>query len=192
MTGGIGSGKTTVAKVFELLGVPVYYADLRAKSIIDEIPAVKESIIRHFGEQSFVSGKYNRSFISSIVFNNPEKLKLLNDIVHPFTLADANEWMKKQSAPYSIKEAALIFESGSNLALDKVIGVSSPIELRVKRVSERDGITPAEVMKKIELQMPEYEKMQKCDYHIMNDEHKLMIPQIMELHQSLLALSASF
>ena len=189
MTGGIGSGKTTVARIFEQLGIPVYYADARAKSIIEENAEVRQSIIHHFGENSFRDGIYDRGYMSSIVFNNPERLKLLNDIVHPFTISDATDWMKKQSAPYAIKEAALIFESGSDKHLDKVIGVSAPLESRVKRVMQRDGISEMDVLKKMNLQMGEDEKMKRCDYIIRNDETEMVIPQVLKLHELLFSLT---
>jgi dephospho-CoA kinase len=191
LTGGIGSGKTTVAKIFEQLGTPVYYADMRAKSIIEENEMVRDAIIRTFGEQSFVDGKYNRSYISSIVFNDIEKLSLLNQIVHPAAIADAAEWMKKQNAPYVIKEAALLFESGSHKHLDKIIGVTSPTHLRLKRTASRDQISEEEVMKKIALQMPDEEKMAKCDYIVTNNEKEMLIPQVLQLHETFIALSNS-
>jgi dephospho-CoA kinase len=191
LTGGIGSGKTTVAKIFEQLGTPVYYADMRAKSIIEEDEMVRNAIISNFGEQSFVDGKYNRSYISSIVFNDAEKLLQLNQIVHPAAIADAAEWMKKQNAPYVIKEAALLFESGSHKHLDKIIGVTSPTHLRMKRTASRDQISEEEVMKKIALQMPNEEKMAKCDYIVTNNEKELILPQVLKLHEAFISLSIS-
>jgi dephospho-CoA kinase len=191
LTGGIGSGKTTIAKIFEQLGTPVYYADLRAKSIIEEDGMVRNAIIRTFGEQSFMDGKYNRSYISSIVFNDVEKLSLLNQIVHPAAIADAAAWMEKQNSSYVIKEAALLFESGSHKHLDKIIGVTSPTHLRLKRTALRDGISEEEVMKKIELQMPDEEKMALCDFVVVNNEKDMMLPQVLQLHSVLMELSNS-
>ena len=113
ITGGIGSGKSTVAKIFEVLGVPVYYADAAARRLMNEDDEIRQNLIKHFGPDSYKDGKLNRSYVSSIVFNNKEKLELLNQLTHPATIRDANEWMQKQNAPYTLKEAALIFESGS-------------------------------------------------------------------------------
>ena len=113
LTGGIGSGKTIVARIFGILGIPVYYADDRTKILMNTNPAVRESIITHFGEQSYTGNELNRSYLASIVFNDKEKLDLLNALTHPVTINDAEEWMQKQSAPYALKEAALLFESGS-------------------------------------------------------------------------------
>lgn len=191
MTGGIGSGKTTVAKIFEQLGTPIYYADMRAKSIIEEDDVTRNAIIRTFGEKSFVDGEYNRSFISSIVFNDVEKLLLLNQIVHPAVISDAAAWMEKQNSPYVVKEAALLFESGSHNQLDKIIGVTSPMHLRIERTALRDGISEDEVLKKIELQMPDEKKMAMCDFVIINNEQELVIPQVLQLHNTLFALSNS-
>lgn len=181
LTGGMGSGKSVVAKVFEILGIPVYYADDAAKRLMNTDAVLKKAIIRNFGEECYKDGLLDRHCLASIVFNNKEKLDLLNSLTHPATIADANEWMKKQKAPYIIKEAALLFESGAEKGLDYVIGISSPLPLRIKRVMQRDGLTEAEVMKRIEKQMDEKEKMKRCDYVIINNEKQLILPRIIEL-----------
>jgi dephospho-CoA kinase len=181
ITGGIGSGKSTVAKIFGLLGIPVFYADDAAKKLMNEDEDLKAKIIRAFGTDSYSSGILNRPFIAAKVFNNPAQLALLNSIVHPATIADADKWMQKQNAPYAIKEAALIFESGAEKWLNKVIGVSAPAPLRIQRVMQRDGITADEVTARLNKQMDEDEKMQLCDYVIKNDEQELLIPQVLKL-----------
>lgn len=181
LTGGMGSGKSVVAKVFEILGIPVYYADDAAKRLMNTDAVIKKAIIRNFGDECYKDGLLDRHCLASIVFNNKEKLDLLNSLTHPATIADANEWMKKQKAPYIIKEAALLFESGAEKGLDYVIGISSPLPLRIKRVMQRDGLTEAEVMKRIEKQMDEKEKMKRCDYVIINNEKQLILPRIIEL-----------
>ncbi len=188
LTGGIGSGKSTVAKVFEALGIPVYYADDETKRLMNEDAGLKEKIIEHFGKESYVNGELNRVYISSIVFNDKGKLELLNSLTHPATIHHAEEWMKKQTSAYAIKEAALIFESGSDKQLDKVIGVYAPEELRIERVMKRDGVSREEVLKRISRQMNEDEKMQRCDFVIRNDEQQLLLPQVMKLHEELLFL----
>ena len=189
LTGGIGCGKSTVAKIFEQLNVPVYYADNQAKRIIETDAEVRQQIIQLFGTESFLEGKYNRAFISKVAFQQPSLLQALNAIVHPLTIADAMGWMKKQEAPYVIKEAALIFESGSEKELDGVIGVWSPLPLRVNRVMHRDGIDEVEVMRKINNQMPEEEKMSRCNFTLNNNETEMLIPQVLKLHEKLLKLS---
>ena len=189
LTGGIGSGKTTVAKIFELLDIPVYYADIEAKRIMNEDPQLRQDIIRHFGAKSYTAKELDRSYIASIVFNDKSKLDVLNSLVHPATIRDGNNWMKKQVSPYSIKEAALIFESGVQEHLDYVIGVSAPIELRVKRSMLRDAVTAESVKARMNKQMDEDTKLSLCDFIIHNDEEQPVIPQVLALHDKLLALS---
>jgi len=188
LTGGIGSGKTTVAKIFQVLGIPVYYADDVAKKLMNTDASLKEAIIKHFGAQAYRNGELDRKYMASVVFNDTAKLKLLNSLTHPATIRDAEEWMRQlaesggQNAPYIIKEAALLFESGANKSVDKVIGVYAPRPLRIKRVMKRDGVTEEEVIKRISRQMDEEEKMKCCDYVITNNEEQLLLPQVMELH----------
>ena len=185
LTGGIGSGKSTVAKIFEVLGIPVYYADDAAKRLMNEDKNLQEEIIRHFGAESYIHGKLNRGYISSLVFNNREKLELLNALTHPAVMHDSEEWIKRQTSPYTIREAALIFESGIHKQLDYVIGVSAPEELRVERVMQRDHVSEDEVKKRMKNQMDENEKMKLCDFVLYNNEEQLLMPQVLELHQKL-------
>lgn len=190
LTGGIGSGKTTVAKIFEVLGVPVYYADAAAKRLMNEDPAIRMKIIAEFGERAYTSnGILERSYISSIVFTNPEKLAVLNAISHPATIQDGADWMSKQSTPYSLKEAAIIFETGSEKYLDYVIGVSSPLAIRIQRIALRDKLTEEEILKRMERQMDEEEKMKRCHFLIHNDDQHLLIPAVLALHEQLLQLA---
>lgn len=181
LTGGIGSGKSTVAKIFETLGIPVYYADDASKRLMSENEELKNSIQQHFGKEAYTDGKLNRKHLSSLVFNNPEKLALLNSIVHPATIKDAEKWMQKQTAPYAIKEAALIFESGSQEHLDKVIGVYAPAAIRIQRVMQRDNASREEAIRRMNKQINEEIKMRLCDYVVTNDEQQLLIPQVLEL-----------
>lgn len=189
LTGGIGSGKTTVAKIFETLGIPVYYADDAAKRIMNEDAALREAIQQNFGEESYTNNTLNRSYLASVVFGSAEKLALLNKLVHPLTIADSEAWMQLQTGPYAIKEAALIFESDVWKDLDKVIGVSSPIELRLQRTMERDVANREAVQARISKQMDEEEKMKRCDFVLYNDETQLLIPQVLALHEKLIAVA---
>lgn len=189
ITGGIGSGKTTVAKIFEVLGIPVYDADAASKRLMNTDGGLMKSIRDNFGEQAYNAEGLDRAYIAAIVFNNPEKLALLNSIVHPPTIADADDWLNSQTTPYTIKEAALLFESGSYKHLDKVIGVFSPLELRIERVMSRDNITREQVQARIDKQMPDNEKMRLCDYVITNDDTQLVIPQVLKLHEQFLEMS---
>jgi dephospho-CoA kinase len=188
LTGGIGSGKTTVAKIFELLDVPVYYADDEAKRIMNGDVALKKEIQKHFGEEAYINGELNRSYLASKVFNDKNKLALLNSLVHPATLSDADEWFNKQTTNYAIKEAALIFEAGSK-NLDHVIGVYAPAELRIKRSMERDGVNREKVIERMNRQMDEETKMKLCDFILKNDEQELLIPQVLALHEKLVAIA---
>ena len=190
LTGGIGSGKSTVARVFTVLGIPVYYADAAAKELMNTDKDLQSSIRQHFGEESYVNGQLNRSYISSIVFNSKEKLELLNALTHPATIAYANRWMQQQKADYSIKEAALIFESGSGEHLDYIIGVYAPKALRIQRVMHRDNITADEVRKRMDRQLDEEMKMKLCDFVLYNNEQELLTPQILALHDQLTTLAS--
>jgi len=189
LTGGIGSGKTTVARIFELLGIPVYYADDAAKRIMNEDAELKTVIQQQFGKEVYANGELNRAYLSAKVFTDPFQLEILNSLVHPATIRDAAKWMNRQKAPYTIKEAALIFESGSSELLDYVIGVYAPSQLRIKRTMERNHLDYDEVKQRMEKQLDENLKMKLCDFVIYNDEEHLLIPQVMELHQKLLSLS---
>lgn len=190
LTGGIGSGKTTVAKALEVLGVPVYYADEAAKELMYTNELLKQQLILHFGRETyFDNGQLNRKHLSSIVFNNKEKLELLNSLVHPATIADAKEWFSKQQSPYVVKEAALLFESGTAEGLDYIIGVTAPAALRIKRVMDRDGVTADEVKRRMTNQVDEALKMKLCDFVLHNNEQELLLPQVLALHNELIKRS---
>lgn len=190
LTGGIGSGKTTVAKVFEVLGIPVYYADNAAKQLMNNDEALKQQLIASFGKETyFDNGELNRKHLSSIVFADKEKLALLNSLVHPATIAHAQQWFSKQTAAYVVKEAALLFESGTAEGLDYVIGVTAPFTVRLKRVIDRDAVTAEEVKRRMANQIDEQLKMKLCDFVLHNNEQQLLLPQITALHEKLITLS---
>ena len=197
LTGGIGSGKSTIAKVFENLGVPIFDADASAKQIMNTSSAIKEKLIETFGPEVYTlqnnhqgeveSSSLNRSFLSKIVFADPAKLELLNAIVHPITIKAAMDWAAAQTAPYVIKEAALFFESGSSLGTYKIIGVSAPKAVRIHRVMKRDNCTKEEVEKRMANQIEDSLKMKLCDWVIINDDQQLVLPQVVALHQQILS-----
>lgn len=189
LTGGIGSGKSTIARIFEILGIPVYYADTAAKRIMHSDPALRKQIISAFGAEAYSGDQLNRQYLAQEVFNDDKKLAKLNSLVHPATIRDAEEWMTKQATAYAIKEAALIFESGSEKHLNYVIGVSAPLELRIKRTLLRDKISRAEVLRRIQQQMNEDEKMSRCNFIVYNNEIQPVLPQVILLHEKLLALA---
>ena len=186
ITGGIGSGKSTVAGIFSVLGIPVYNSDDASKRLMAEDENLKRNIIASFGESSYVNGMLNRKYLAAQVFEDSKKLALLNSLVHPATINDARQWMEKQKSVYVIKEAALIFESGSNEFLDFVIGVQSPRELRIERALKRDNVTREEIEARMKLQMDEDEKMKRCNFIIVNDEQQMLIPQVLSLHEKFL------
>jgi dephospho-CoA kinase len=185
ITGGIGSGKSTVARIFGVLGIPVYDADAAAKLIMNRDEGLKAQLATHFGTDLYVSGQLDRALLASRVFANPDKLALLNSLVHPVTIADAARWMLEQQGSYALKEAALIFESGSQQDLDYVIGVYAPEALRIRRAMQRDGVTREQVKARMRQQIPDSIKMRLCDWVIVNDEQQAVIPQVLHIHHTL-------
>ncbi len=190
ITGGIGSGKTTVCKIFETLGIPVYYADDRAKWLMVNDPELVEGIRKAFGEEAYTAeGALNRAYLAKTAFGDPEKLAKLNSLVHPAVFRDGSEWHHAQTgAPYTLREAALLFESGSYKAIDKMIVVTAPIDLRLQRVMERDNVPEAAVRARMEQQWPEEEKVKRADYLVHNDGEQLLLPQVLDIHRRLCAL----
>jgi dephospho-CoA kinase len=189
ITGGIGSGKSTVARLFEVLGIPVYYADNAAKRLMNEDPGLKDKILGYFGPEAYRDGSLDRKFIASQVFSNRQKLDYLNSIVHPATIQDGILWMENQQSPYAIREAALIFESGVARDLDAVIGVSAPQPLRIQRAMTRDQVSREEVLGRMSEQLEESLKMRLCNYIIYNDETRSVIQQVVALHQKFLEMA---
>lgn len=189
ITGGIGSGKTTVCKIFETLGIPVYYADERAKYLMSHDQELIAGITTLFGPEAYLEPQVlNRVYIAQHAFNDPEKLAQLNALVHPAVARDGLEWQAAQiDAPYTLKEAALLFESGSYRALDQIIVVTAPLELRIQRVMARDAAKREAVEARISKQMPEEEKVKLADFVIYNDGVGALIPQVLAIHRGLLA-----
>lgn len=187
ITGGIGSGKTTTCRIFEQLGIPVYYADDRAKALMVEDDALASAIRSLLGEQAYhPDGSLNRAYVASKVFGDTGLLQGLNDLVHPAVAEDGHAWHQRQrDVPYTLKEAALLFESGSYKALDKIITVTAPKELRLQRVMERDGSRAEEVRARMNQQMPEKEKVALADFVICNDGRQSLVQQVVEVHRQL-------
>lgn len=190
ITGGIGSGKTFACKLFELMGVPVYDADNRAKKLMSSNKSLKKSIINLLGKEAYFSnGRLNRKFIAQNVFKNAILLNELNALVHPAVALDGEEWFKKAKQaghPYAIKEAALLIESQSYKLLDKLILVTAPLEVRVSRVIKRDKTTRENVLSRISKQMDDEEKRKYADYIIENDGEKSVIEQVIKIHEDLI------
>ena len=187
ITGGIGSGKTTVCKMFEVLGIPVYYADARAKALMTEDPILVAQIKDLLGKKVYQKdGSLDRKRIAKIVFNDKEKLTQLNSLVHPAVAIDGENWHKSQTdVSYTLKEAALLVESGSYKSMDYLISVWAPKELRIERVQIRDNTSREEVEARIDKQVPEIEKLKAADLVIINDENSSLIEQVMKIHKLL-------
>tara|TARA_B100000614_G_C14406837_1_gene436086 strand:+ start:217 stop:801 length:585 start_codon:yes stop_codon:yes gene_type:complete len=185
LTGGIGSGKTTVAMIFAQLGVPIYSSDDRAKYLMLNNQLLRKSLITLFGDDVIINEVLNRSYIASKVFSNPEDLFKLNSLVHPFVQNDFEAWVASQSSNYVIKESAIIFETGVNKLLDKVILVESPKNLKVARIMFRDRIKEEEVFNRMSKQWSDNQKRTIADYVIKNDEKCSLINQVLKLHDVL-------
>lgn len=190
ITGGIGSGKSLVCRIFQCLGISVYDADSRAKSLMTTDGILISQIRKVFGDLSYhADGSLNRKYLGESVFNNPEQLQTLNKLVHPRVGEDYRQWVEENGREtYVIKEAALLFEAGSAKALDKIIVVCAPEDVKVSRVLKRDPHrSEADVRAIIQNQMPDEEKRKRANYVIFNDDSQLVIPQVLSLHQQFLS-----
>lgn len=187
ITGNIGSGKSTITRIFALLGIPIYDADSRAKWLMNNRADLIDGIKEMFGNEAYLSDlSLNRKFIASIAFHDKSKIEALNSLIHPAVAADFLTWSNSQIAPYTIKEAALLIESKSYLDLDDLILVKCPIEIRVERTIKRDLLTRNAVEARINNQMSEEEKIPFSKYFINNDGSELLIPQVLKIHINIL------
>ena len=192
ITGGIGSGKSIICRIFQSLGVPVYDADSRAKWIVNHHPNLRKELIAEFGSETYdADGNYNRAYIAQQVFNDGHRVKVLNHLIHPKVGQDFIDWTSQNAeAPYLLKEAALMFEAGSYLALQKVITVFAPVEVRLKRILKRDPFRSEDQIKAIfDKQLAEEEKIKRADFVVHNDDQHLVIPQVLALHAQFLKLA---
>jgi dephospho-CoA kinase len=188
VTGNIGSGKTMVCRIFEMLGIPVYYADTEARKLMETDPELKQAIREAFGPRSYIDDRLHRTWLADKVFSNPAQLALLNELVHPKVQASVQTWFQAQAAfPYAIEEAALLVESGGHAFLDKLILVKAPIAIRLQRVMARDHVSARQVRLRMDRQMPEEDKLALADFIIHNDNSNMLLPQVCEIHQKLLS-----
>lgn len=187
ITGGIGSGKSLICKIFSTINIPVYDADSQAKYLINNDLSLKNSIKNLLGENAYTpTGEYNRAWVASQVFNNPDLLKKLNSLVHPCVHEDAHDWVKKFSnSPFLLYEAALMKAAGDNNFFDKVIVVNAPIDLRIKRIQARDNRSEQEIKDIMTRQISDEERLKIADYVIENDDKKAVLSQVLELYEVL-------
>jgi len=192
ITGGIGSGKSTVCRVFETFGIPVFYADAVAKSIMVTDHILVTGLKETFGQESYDdSGKLNNKHIAAIVFNDKDQLARLNALVHPAVFRAFDAWIETipPNTPYILKEAALLFESGSYKLCDKSVLVTAPASVKIKRVMDRDGVSAGQVEARMDKQMSDDEKSKMADFLIRNDGSQSVIHQVLELHHQFLNLT---
>lgn len=186
LTGGIGSGKTTVAKVFETLGVPVYYSDIWAKIITVSDKNVISSLVAEFGKDVYFSdGEINKPFLSKLIFDNKDSREKINNIIHPAVAKHFEEWVKDNETigkEYVIKEAAILFESGADKQVDKIITVVTDVEQRIQRLIKRDSNSREEILRKIKAQISDEEKIKLSDFIIKNNDEDMVLPQILEIN----------
>lgn len=187
LTGGIGSGKTLISRIFEKLGVPVYYADSSARKLMNSDAGLKDGIVKLFGGQAYDKDGLNRIYLANKVFGDPERLARLNMLVHPVVRQDFNRWVEEQSgAPYVIEEAAILFESGASKEMNLSVLVYAPQELRVSRVMHRDGLDREAVLRRMSHQLSEEELRNLADHVLINDGKEMILPQVVELHKMIL------
>ncbi len=185
LTGGIGSGKTIVAEVFKKLGIPVYNSDTEAKKLMNSDTDIISKLKMIFGYEIYENNILNRRKLAEIIFNNKNKLNTVNSIVHPAVKKHFNIWIKKQTSPYIIKETAILFEAGINKDVKKIISVISPKKIRINRITARDNTSKKDIIQRINNQSTDEYKIKRSDFIIYNDEKKLILPQILDIHEKL-------
>lgn len=188
ITGGIGSGKTSVCKVFHVFGIPTFSADPAAREILDNDEGIKKRINSIAGKDLYTRGLLDRSALATLIFNDSALLAKVNELVHPAVFENFRKWAFSQDAPYVIMEAAILFESGANMLVDKVATVIAPIGQRIQRVIQRNNLTREQVMERIRNQMDDEQRIKLSDYVINNSEKDLIIPAVLKVHEDILKL----
>lgn len=184
LTGGIGSGKSTVVKIFSILGVPCYIADERSKALLDQKKELKEKLISAFG-QIYNGEKIDRQAFANIIFKSDTKRQLANEIIHPYVREDYAEWMARQNSPYVIQEAAILFETGANTLFDKTILITAPEQIRIKRIQKRDQASIEEIKSRLDAQWSDSKKIPLAEFIVINDEQCSLVEQVLKIHQEL-------
>ncbi len=190
LTGGIGSGKSTITQIFCQLKIPIYEADTASKRIIDTDSELQKELIKLLGNEVMNESRINRRFMALKIFNNKELLKKVNALIHPAVGNDFEKWLKKQNPPYVIKEAAILFESGAHKQCDKIVVVAAtPQEMRINRIVKRGNVSREEAIIRMNNQWPEEQKVKKADYVIYNDGGQSIIKQVISIHESIIRQS---
>lgn len=185
LTGGIGSGKTTVARVFRTLGIPVFEADAAGRALLADDREVKAAVVARFGQDVLREGHIDRAALARIVFTDQQALKDLNAIIHPAVRVAFKQWSGTQVAPYVLMEAAILAESGGAKHMDRIVVVTAPEDLRIHRVMQRDGVEEETVRTRLANQISEAERLKTADHVIMNDDMRLVIPQVLAVHTAI-------
>jgi dephospho-CoA kinase len=189
VTGGIGSGKTTVCRIFNVLGIPVFSADMEAKVIMDSDEPVMKKINALTGRDMYSAGSLDRIKMAMLIFNDRELLEKINKIIHPEVMKRFQEWEKLQDTAYVILEAAILFESGASKILDRVITVTAPVEERINRVVQRNKLTREQVIERVNNQSDDLYKTSLSDYVISNSENDMIIPAVLRIHKEMIKLA---
>ena len=181
LTGGIGSGKSTVSRLFETMGIPIYTADTESKKLINISPKIREQLMAKFGEQLYKNGEVDKAMLASLIFGNEENLRYANSVIHPVVFDDFRQWAEQQTQPFVVIESAILFDSGFYKSVDVIVNVSAPLEMRIRRVEERDKVSRKSIEARINSQMSEEERNRLSDYTIFNDERQALLPQVEKL-----------
>jgi dephospho-CoA kinase len=189
VTGGIGSGKTTVCRIFRVLGVPVFVADAAAREVMNNDPGIRDRINSIAGKDLYSGGELDRMELARLIFNRPEMLKSVNAAVHPVVLQIFSKWADESDAPYVIMEAAVLFESKADTYVDRVVSISAPVEERIARVMGRNELSREQVIERIKNQLEDDEREEQSYYVINNADNEMIIPDILKIHEDMLRLA---
>jgi len=189
VTGGIGSGKTTVCRIFRVLGVPVFVADVAARQLMNSDPDIRSQINAIAKADLYTTGELDRKELARLIFNKPELLQQVNASIHPAVLRIFDGWAEKSEAPYVIMEAAILFEAKADVLVDRVVAISAPVEERIARVMGRNELSREEVMERINNQLEDDEREEQSYYVINNADNEMIIPEILKVHDDMLRLA---
>ena len=191
ITGGIGSGKTTVCRIFRVLGVPVFVADIAAKDLMENDPGIRSSVNAIAGKDLYTTGSLDRKELAGLIFNSPQMLHRVNEVVHPAVLEKFDKWATNSEEPYVIMESAILFEAGADTLVDRVLTLSAPVEERIARVMGRNDLSREQVLERISNQIEDDVREEQSYYVINNADNEMIIPDILKIHSDMLRFSGS-